>query len=227
MIIPRNYVLIQCEPLQDKVMIAGKELLIDTSYEAQDYVTTCGIVTHLPEKLYFNPNNVNESMEWDTDMELQVGDKVYMDYHSVMMAFGHKVDKMQDKPDPRWIEIDGKDHVFIHYQDIFCYERGGELKTVNGYSIVEMVEKPQSTIELVSKTYEDHVKVVITGTPNRRYLNPEYSDGLVNVGDTVILKKAKSKYQGVVSIFLRPVVINGVKRFLTQGRWLYACYEAE
>jgi hypothetical protein len=48
----------------------------DSSYAA-DMAETCAIVTKLPERLYFNPDDPDKSMPWDCDMELEVGDMVW------------------------------------------------------------------------------------------------------------------------------------------------------
>src|SRR3972149_1347098 len=70
-------------------------------HDCSQHLDRWGIVTKVPERLYFNDfkpkyrNQYNPKfwmMDWETDIEIKLGDQVWADYHSLLHSVILKVD---------------------------------------------------------------------------------------------------------------------------------------
>ena len=130
--------------LNNDITIGDIKLIIDHTFEPQDHVSVRGIVKVLPDKLFFGKND-SRSMAWKTDVEVKVGDTVWMDYHAVLLALGKSFDKAQEGDDPLYDE----DGIFIKYQDLFMAQRGDEFIMLNGYVLIELAHQkmPETSLQ--------------------------------------------------------------------------------
>jgi len=149
---------------------------------AADMEECFGEVVKVPERLYYNPND-NNSMDWDTDMELKVGDIVWggiMEFHSAMT-----------------LDVDGDIYKIIPYSDLTVAKRHhplmnwDEVIVINGYCLLKSVShKKISDLDVVSQDKVDSTKgiVAFVGKPNKAYKQPSYVDHPdLKVGDEVLL----------------------------------------
>lgn len=181
-----NYVLIH--PDYDRYEKDG-ELAINTTYEKQKHAPTSGKVVAVPSHLNYVSNEYDkDSLLYDTDMELQVGDTVIFGYNAIQMALSSQ--KMMG------------DMILLRYDSLYCAVRPPEITSsalppqiimLNGYIIVEAItDKVQQN--MIASPLEDintYQKGIIRniGTGNRAYrLYEEISgdpDGL-EAGQTVL-----------------------------------------
>lgn len=170
-----NRVLVKASKKNDEVKLSdGGKLYVDTEYEPEKHATTSGTVVKLPIGLSYDeqPGSSN-SLDFDTEMELEEGDKIFFHYLASLKAVEGN-DYYEDE--------EGNTYFGISYDSIFMAQRGDEVIPVNGYIIAEPVyEKSVNTsIELPeSKEKEENVnkaKVKYIGKPNKGYRMRDYTD---------------------------------------------------
>lgn len=177
-----NEVVIKADRTDNDLFLStGEKVFIDNRYEKGKHMVRTGTVVHTPQNLhfeYFDPL----SLEYDTQMELQVGDKVI--FHQLAINYVKK--------EPYGL---GPDEYPIKYDSFFCAIRNGEIIPVNGNVIVEPLKN-----EIVSKLVDpklsvNHGIVKYLGTPIKNYLMTP--DGLwsdkgvdIKVGDHIMYGKA-------------------------------------
>lgn len=192
-----NHVLIKLDQENNSVRLkSGLELFVDTTYEVEKHITITGEVMALPSKLYYS-GRPNIGMPWETEMELKVGDRVFMYYLSVANAFRKETFNAIVEEDARY--------VFIKYQYIFATIRNGELYPLNGYCLIEPSQDPDwlllkaklakvgmEPVKLkdFSNTNVNYGIVRYLGKPIEEYVD-KYSDWKVDInpGDIVVTKR--------------------------------------
>lgn len=165
-----------------KLMLAGKELFVDHSYEPQDHVPVTGEVLVVPT-LKFDPNR----HEWESTCEIKVGDKVWINYLAVLLALGRSYDIAQENPQPLYDE----EGIFVKYSDLYM----SEDKMLNGYVLLEPVKQklPETCLEIPDRLH--HLKsriigkVLKTGSKNLRYNDPIWVDSDVEEGDHIVFQE--------------------------------------
>jgi hypothetical protein len=163
------------------ILTDGNKLFLDNSYKKGHHMVRTGTVTHVPKHLHFEYFDLL-SMEYDTDMEVKVGDELI--FHHLAIDFAKK-DNYHLAPD----------HYPIRYDSIFVAIRNGQVIPVNGNVIVEPMVEAISPVFSQTKTSVHHGVVKYLGTPVRGYfMTPDgtFTDkGIdINVGDHVVYSKA-------------------------------------
>ena len=162
-------------------------LFIDTTYKPEDHVEIINEVIAVPDHLKFN--------EWETEMQLKVGDKVWVNYLSIIK--GERV------------QVGGEVYVLVPYEKIILTKRGDELVMLNGYVLIEPVleETQQSGIIILLKQAKQASQrgyVRHMGIPNKRYTDESHTDEIdIKLGDMVGLKhgynsKLESSYHQTI-----------------------------
>ena len=142
----------------------------------------------MPESLYYNKLDRGfESVEYLTDINLEVGDKVFFHYLQIDIAINQR----------RIIEEDGKFFIFIKHDSLFMSIRNEEIVMHNGWMLLEPVDKAVDKDSVVNtkipKNRQKHDplkgRIAFLGDPVKEYWwgNNETDEGInVNKGDTVI-----------------------------------------
>jgi hypothetical protein len=164
--------------------------LDDDTVHAADLAELALIVVKCPERLYFNPDDKDKSMPWETDMEICEDDIIWTNTIEAMNAVT--------------LVCEGKIYKILPYQDIYCAKREiwvdkwkGTKKTVvvmfNGYVLCSQVHKESlSEFDVTSADKVDPTKGIVEflGEPNKRYINPDSVDFVdLNKGDEVLFSK--------------------------------------
>ena len=103
-------------------------LLIDFTYNPQDWVPSYGIVQE------------------SCSPEIKKGDTAYVDYHSVLSSLGIRYNSGQTQLlDKKYIEEDGIISVFISPNNVFFVMRDNEIIPVNGNELIEPIFEEKST----------------------------------------------------------------------------------
>jgi len=179
----------------------------DDSFWSADLAEIRGEVVKVPQKLYFNPDDP-KSMDWECDMELRVGDRVWYSvleaknsvqllcdgilYKSVpytdCYVAKRKIDDLTDCPAMKGLDI-SKIGKTITSEELL------QLETIclNGYVLCSPVYFDKiSPLDAISDTQIDMTrgKVAFIGKPVKTYKNASYShiDDL-RAGDEVLFEK--------------------------------------
>ncbi len=190
------------------------DLLLNDDFDPQYHVSVLGRVAVVPQRLQYFGYEIAElkrqqagvrikdsaiqrqvqfmnkhSTLFDTEMELQVGDKVVFpyNYHEANDKSGGMIDIGAERP-----------AMLIPYSDLVMAIRGEERIMLNGFVWVEPIEYTQAEMnamasglfnELEDKRKPMYGKVVEIGSQNRAYLNyPEMIDDDITVGQTVLYR---------------------------------------
>jgi hypothetical protein len=223
-----NYVLVEITHDPSVIDLAGNEFFIDTSFKKEFHAPTYGVVRVLPNTLISHCKEVHktndidvkrkfasESLPWETDMEISVGDTVHFDYLQQSVCV----------KDGLIIEQDGKTYFLIHYSQLYAAENGGQVWTLNGYMAVD-IESEEKVDEIgssglitVNMKSADQRKiwgegvVVHPGKPNRGYLlwDVDERDIPVGKGDRIVFKQTKRSKFGQ-DMHLRCQALKGLYR---------------
>ena len=177
--IPFDWVLVKPKPT-NKLLLGGKEFYLDTRFEETKNAPSCGEVIAVPDKLRFSMVEGQTTLEYDTDIDIKIGD----------MVIFHYLTEENAQMDGRIME-DG--NILIRYDSLFIAKRGDEVICLNDYIIVE----PESAViktnleipDVVSKQKAKQVGIVkYAGTPVRayRFFPDDYPDPSLQVGDRVV-----------------------------------------
>jgi hypothetical protein len=69
--------------VQDPKMLTAHSVETAEMHDSSQHLDRWGIVAKLPSKLKFAQNSKTQGMDWDTDIEIQVGDLVWSDYYNL------------------------------------------------------------------------------------------------------------------------------------------------
>jgi|ERR1035441_9088654 co-chaperonin GroES (HSP10) len=211
-----NYVLVKIDdPNEYRVTEGGIFLSViegeGTEAPLSKDINRFGIVISICNRLRFNTSSrtqttrkgdlnvaAYDTLENDVDIEVRVGDVVWYSFIS-----GNNCDEFvtteveKDKYD-RPIRYTYK---LLRYDSLRLIRRGNSIKTLNGNVIIRPKENiVESSLELVHAKYElpsgdvfdsklDTLRgeVVYSGTPNKSYRAPQFSDGEgVSSGDHIV-----------------------------------------
>ncbi len=167
--IPKNYVLVDF-PSNKHESIAlknGKELYIDNTFEPEKHSVNYGKVLLLPDRLHYSGiAGDNGAMEYDIDIEIQVGD----------IAYFHYLESGKIPKEGRVVDHDGKRCAMVRYDRIFCVRRGNDIIMTNGWVLIEPVKETKiiSDVIIVPDSIQAKFKakegiVAYCGTPVKAY----------------------------------------------------------
>lgn len=147
-------------------------------WEESSRVVRHGVVAMIPDKLTSRSASEN-GMEWETELDVQVGDTVYFGIMASANAESVKI---------------GEDlYYLIHYSRFILRMRDNEITMLNGYVLLsEVIEKLRvSGLILEFGDHVDKKSGVVTniGKPNKSYYGTDAVDAEVEVGDTVLFER--------------------------------------
>lgn len=201
-----NNVIIECVIPDEEVRPSGLIIVKDLEFfvskskesvEKQDqsaHLDRYGIVTKLPEKLDC------KKMDWETELEIKVGDQVWFDYHSGLHC--------------PIIEVEKKSYRILTYDTLIVAKRllniyqnysgwilselqvdkngiGELIIPLNGYCLFEEIsEIPKTKLIIPFKHTDKKIGIVkYTGNKNKSYKNKKKFDDVdINVEDKVIFR---------------------------------------
>jgi hypothetical protein len=166
--------------------------LDDDSSHAADLAEVSMIAYKLPQKLYYNPDDRENSMPWETEMEICEEDQVFTNTIEALNAVT--------------LVCEGKNYKLIPYQDLICAKREiwvdkwsvpQKKKTIvimlNGYILCEQEMKVQlSELDVISADEIDLAKgkVAYYGSLNKSYIREDLIDFVdLREGDVVVFDR--------------------------------------
>ena len=188
-IIPHNYVMVEAELTAEGKKTKGGIVYghhEDNVYEDEttnweaDIAQVAAKVYKLPERLYYDPIDLNHSLPWLPDIELgvdlQIGDTAWtspLESRNAITAV-----------------CEGKGYKLWPIHDLWVAKRGEDVTVLNGMTIIEPVfEVNDSPLAIEKKGAWDKSKGIVrfVGKPNLSYQNKGYVDFQdLRVGDMVL-----------------------------------------
>ena len=127
------------EELKSGIITHKSGLLIDGRFEKEYHTITDGTVIKICERLFYNRIPQDNSLEWDCDNELEIGDTVIFHYLSQLNRFDRG----------EYFEDDGNIYFIMKYDELFVAERDGKIICINGWNLVEPIDKEQPKTSLI------------------------------------------------------------------------------
>jgi len=184
---PNNNVIVEMEhPNEEKKTKSGVIVGFnrDVNYaegnenHVADVADVCGIVVKVPEKYYFSAKE-QKSPSWRTNIEVEVGDKVWFSPFASVNC--------------EELVVEDKVYKIIAYEDLFVAKRGEDVVCLNGNVILEPVHKESlGSLDVLSEQEIDQTRgrVKFVGSSNLEYCDHTYADFQdLQVGDLVLLDK--------------------------------------
>lgn len=151
--IPCNKVLIDFNPLENECTNGGIIVVRDMNFAS--HAIRRGIVKKVPEKLYCQLRDPS-SMPWVCDMDLKIGDEVYLthqdSYHAYLFSY--------------------KEHTYklVDYSGILLAKNNDQLTMCNGYLLLEKTKKIFKYLNYeVEKEVKEYGIIKAIGKPNKFY----------------------------------------------------------
>lgn len=161
----KNHVLIKVDINTDKtrsgIWLPDKEW----DFGAGKHAERVGIVEKLPAGLQCGYGNDPSNITWETELELEIGDKVWFDHIEALNSEGIKVPKYSDG-----LVVGYDKYKFINYTSIIVAIRGEKIIPVNGNVLFEHV-KEKIKLGVYEKEVMDigHGIVKHIGKPIKKY----------------------------------------------------------
>ena len=197
----RNQILIKRKyKNEDQQTESGVFVITDSTFRPALHADRIAEVVLVPPGLYYHKHSYSnyqyggESMPWDCDLELEVGDTVvhtFMDRTDIVNI------EVEDEP--------GELYRMMPYDDIYVARRGDRVIPLNGYCLCEEVKKESMSkvLDIIQFDKNDSMeepidrtvgKVAYVGKPNRAYrldgTEEDYDGGIeVKVGDVIIKRR--------------------------------------
>ena len=128
-----NWVLVKPDK-EENHLKDDKKFSVDTSFDEASHAARTGTVIAVPDKLFFHPSEFpNESISWDTDMELQVGDHVTYHFLSGWTA--------EEKFHERYFTYNNEVYYLIQYERIFTAKRIQNIASFDVKYMLNVYEK--------------------------------------------------------------------------------------
>jgi hypothetical protein len=164
-----NYVLLRLDDLnKERLTPGGLKMtsgLDDSKLEGNDVydqIDRYGVVEMLPEKLVYNAHAVvgdatSNTLDWDTEIEIQLGDTVWM--------------RQIDSNTCTRIQVDGKKYKIIRYDSLTVAKRGVVVIPLNGYILMSPYQENWSNVILTTekKYFKNRGIVRYFGSKNKDY----------------------------------------------------------
>lgn len=187
--------------VQDPALMTAHDINSAENYNLSQHLDRWGCVAKLPDKLKYAKHNKMFGMDWDTDIEIQIGDLVWADYYNLhhcpifrvmnndsfrdywiitydcLIVAKRPLNNIKDPKGYRWFSSDG----YKKYWTI----------PLNGYCLFTQInEGLQSKFLELSKEINKRKGIVkYTGSKNKNYNNKKWFDDIdIWPGDEIIFR---------------------------------------
>lgn len=160
----------------------------------KDWVNFSGTVVKICGELRYEQGNEN-TMQWDVDKELMVGDTVW--YNGICNMEAKPRSPQNKYGMGRGFEENGEYYMFMHYQDVFVAKRGDKVVCVNGFILGEPVKEDSYSGKIIlinqPESFKNRCTIRHIGKPLREYkFGVEHQivppdDPSIKEGDEVLL----------------------------------------
>ncbi len=193
-----NNVLILIDRKQDEYKMSdGNKLYLDCSFQPEQHAPVTGHVVAICKKLIFSARLGDSfSLDWDTDIQLQVGDYVISYYLSAINALSNGrllTDEYNNQ------------YLVLRYDKLFASRRGDIVRPINGFNLLTPIEgivqedlrdRMKNMKLLIPDTVKSGKNSVLArlkyvADPVKRYRDPRYYDfdDKISPDDIIILRR--------------------------------------
>lgn len=164
---------------EDTQTESGIYIVGDQDYKPAVHAERWGYVYKVCPDLLYERGRA-DSMDWKTEVEIEVGDKVWFDFREAVYAYTYLVDG-------EWYKL--IDYAFLHVA-----VRNNNVIPLNGYVLFREVKvKPDTSLEVEEHVDPRYGIVAYAGSYNQEYTNSVYSDAIrVEEGDHVLFEDGTS-----------------------------------
>jgi hypothetical protein len=143
-----NYVLFRPDWEDEEVVrIAGIKMWIDTRFEKGMHAPVGGTVMKCPSRIVFDPTA--PVLDYDTDMEIQDGDFITVEFHEVFSAI--------ENSEQRRVYVGDEKCLLVRYDRLIGAVRGDRVIPLNGYIFAEPLPPDDvSEFEIVEFRQKQH-----------------------------------------------------------------------
>jgi hypothetical protein len=216
-----NFILFRPYWDHKEISIGDSSIPLNTSYEQGYHQPVRGEVVEVCERLDYRMDRT--TLDWKTEMELQKGDQVVINYNEAFTANSGKY--------PRYVVVGGERLLIVRYDRVYAARRGDEVIALNGYNLVERMD-PQDLVNYemahMRKRKHDRTFGIVRHVAKRlgeyKYLPGAVDDFDVEVGDIVVIHKNADLlvespnhfnfFPGVQMMRIQRVYVGGIKRNL-------------
>jgi len=182
---------------------AGVYVVGDTDFSVHHHVERWGYVYALPSSFEYELSRDME--QWDTDVECEVGDKVWFDYRAALNAYT--------------FVVNGEWYKLLKYSHLYVAIRGEDIIPLNGYVLFKrFIPEKESEFLLDSDPDERFGIVAYAGSKNKRYRIDMFSDDIdIKNGDHVVFEEGTACFDmeyELHEVFGESVVLQQRKRIL-------------
>jgi len=198
-----NQVVIEFNPNENEKTAGGIFTPAKSTVDNRaEHANRMGTVVTIPKYLYFKKDDHSHSMRWKTEIQIEPGDKVWVN-HSTINDFQYR--------------CDGKFYKTVHYEDLVVAKRGNRVIMLNGYLLIEPYFFNRKVLN-----YEKRIIDMTKGTIGwLGKVNEEYSIAEnIHLGKTVYRRDNKGYKAGDRIIFnhkaikkLRPLEYSVYNKF--------------
>jgi len=161
---------------EDTKTDGGIYVVGDQDFKPHFHAERWGYVYKTCDSLFYD-YSVMDSLPWGTEIEVEVGDKVWFDFREALYAYTYECEG-------EWYKILNYEFLRVAQQD------DGTIVPLNGYILFEEYEEPkESTILLEDKKDDRYAVAKYVGRPNSEYSLRVYNDNIeVNDEDHVLFE---------------------------------------
>lgn len=144
LVIPTNYVIVRPVVNNKTVLIGNTNIDIDISILPGKHMDTICEVVKVCKELRPTQSDFSydeNGVMYDCDIDLQEGDLALCYFRTLHNAIMGVQERHELWYNGRRINVDGKTHVAMKYDEIYCAKRGDQIITVNGWNIIELRRK--------------------------------------------------------------------------------------
>lgn len=162
---------------EDTVTTSGIYIVADQDFKPAEHAERWGYIYKLPPSLVFERGNPN-TMSWKTEIEVEIGDKVWFDFRQALYATTYVVDG-------EWYKV--MDYEFLH---LAYREDDDTVIPLNGYLLMREYRPPKESDLLLDPDVDKQYAVVVkAGSKNKEYILDFWNDDIdVCDGDHVMFE---------------------------------------
>lgn len=179
---PESHIVIVHVPHQNKdtTTKSGIYIVGDQDFKPAEHAERWGYIYKLPPGLLYEYGDP-DTMSWKTEIECEVGDKVWFDFREALYAYT--------------FEVDGEWYKLMSYEGLHVAQKpDGKVIPLNGYLLMKEYRPPKVSQFSLDPPVDARFGIVeIAGRPNDDYMLDVFSDDIdVYDGDHVLFEHKTS-----------------------------------
>lgn len=177
-----NWLLVQFSTYDyiSQLAVLKSGFAVSKRFDPYKFSVISGVVAKVCSNLFYLDSKGEEAeapLEYDTELEIEVGDEIYFNFLSCQKAVENG----------RVLQDGGKHYIFLRYDRVYVIIREGKWVGCNGWKIIQPTgaKQAQGTFVVAGKE-KNEGKVIGSGKKVRHYWDKKYIEtGFIETGDVV------------------------------------------